>query len=229
MPGFVVVGAQWGDEGKGKLVDVFAEKSDLVVRYQGGANAGHTLVVNGKKTVLHLIPSGILHPKTQCVIAPGVVVDVFGLVNEIKMVKANGYLRDPSQLKVSDNATLLLPYHKLLDAAREKDLAEGKIGTTGKGIGPAYEDRASRRALLMADLFEPETLKAKLEFAIGEKNHLLKNMYQTEGTDPVALTQELLEIARNWRPIAATIPLCLSINISKKMGELFLRGPRAQC
>jgi adenylosuccinate synthase len=200
MPGSIVVGAQWGDEGKGKLVDVFAEKSDLVVRYQGGANAGHTLVVNGKKTVLHLIPSGILHPKTQCVIAPGVVVDVFGLVAEIKMVKASGYLKDPTQLKVSDNATLLLPYHKLLDAAREKDLADGKIGTTGKGIGPAYEDRASRRALLMADLFEPDTLKAKLEFAIGEKNHLLTKMYQTEGTDPAALARDLLEIAQELVP-----------------------------
>jgi adenylosuccinate synthase len=224
MPGFVVVGAQWGDEGKGKLVDVFAEKSDLVVRYQGGANAGHTLVVNGKKTVLHLIPSGILHPKTQCVIAPGVVVDVFGLVNEIKMVKANGYLRDPSQLKVSDNATLLLPYHKLLDAAREKDLAEGKIGTTGKGIGPAYEDRASRRALLMADLFEPETLKAKLEFAIGEKNHLLKNMYQTEGTDPVALTQELLEIARELAPYRCDDTSLFVDKYLKENGRVIFEG-----
>lgn len=216
MPGLVVVGAQWGDEGKGKLVDVLAEKSDLVVRFQGGANAGHTLVVEGKKTVLHLIPSGILHPKTQCVIAPGVVVDVFGLVTEIRKLKASGYLQNPEQLKVSDNATLLLSYHKQLDAAREKDLADGKIGTTGKGIGPAYEDRASRRALLMADLFEPATLKAKLEFAVGEKNHLLKNLYGTEGTEPVALAQELLELARELAPYRCHDT---SLYVAKILGE----------
>lgn len=200
MPGVVVIGAQWGDEGKGKLVDVFAEKSDLVVRYQGGANAGHTLVVQGQKTVLHLIPSGILHPETTCLIGPGVVVDVFGLLKEIQKVKASGFLQNPKQLLISDNATLLLPYHQLIDAAREKALSEGKIGTTGKGIGPAYEDRAARRALTMADLFETDKLESKIEAAVKEKNFLLKSLYQTDGIQPAALAAELKSLAAELAP-----------------------------
>lgn len=199
MPGMIVVGAQWGDEGKGKLVDIFAEKADLVVRYQGGANAGHTLVVDGKKTVLHLIPSGILHPQTQCLIATGVVVDVFGLVQEIQHLQTNGFLKNPQQLLISDSATLLLPYHKLLDAAREKDLADGKIGTTGKGIGPAYEDRAARRALLFSDLYAPEKLKQKLDFVLKEKNHLLKELYKAETVSVDDMYEKLLKAAETLK------------------------------
>ena len=152
MAGFVVIGAQWGDEGKGKLVDVFAANADVVVRFQGGANAGHTLVVNGQKTVLHLIPSGVLRPETGCVITAAVVIDVFSLAEEIRKLKQSGYLQNPKQLMISDSATILLPFHKAIDAARETALSEGKIGTTGKGIGPAYEDRAARRAILFGDL-----------------------------------------------------------------------------
>lgn len=177
MSATVVIGAQWGDEGKGKLVDVLAAKADLVVRFQGGSNAGHTLVVNGKKTVLHLIPSGILHTDKTCVIASGVVVDIFGLTQEIRQLKESGFEIGSSQLLISDNATALLPYHKALDQAREKALSEGKIGTTGKGIGPAYEDRAARRALVMSDLFDEKTLLAKLEAVLKEKNVLLQNLY----------------------------------------------------
>lgn len=177
MPGIVVVGAQWGDEGKGKVVDVFAAKADMVVRYQGGANAGHTLVVNGQKTVLHLIPSGILHPETTCVIASGVVIDAESVLKEIHGLKANGYLQNPKQLLISDSCTIILPYHKALDAAREKSLSDAKIGTTGKGIGPAYEDRAARRAIVFGDLFDHEILKAKLELSLGEKNALLEKVY----------------------------------------------------
>lgn len=195
MPGTVVVGAQWGDEGKGKLIDVFSEKADLVVRYQGGANAGHTLVVNGQKTVLHLIPSGVLHPNTSCVITAGVVVDVFSLLEEIHKLKANGYLKNPQQLQISDSTTLILPYHKALDAAREASLSGEKIGTTGKGIGPAYEDRASRRAILFADLFYPESLKAKLELSLKEKNHILKSLYNHEGFTVESLFNDLKAVA----------------------------------
>lgn len=173
----VIVGAQWGDEGKGKLVDALAQHADMVVRFQGGSNAGHTLVVNGKKTVLHLIPSGILHPSKQCAISSAVVVDIFGLLEEIKTLEAAGHSLQPNQLMISDSATALLPYHKALDQAREKALSDGKIGTTGKGIGPAYEDRASRRALTMADLFDQKTLLAKIEHALTEKNMLLTKMY----------------------------------------------------
>ncbi|MBX3041580.1 MAG: adenylosuccinate synthase [Bdellovibrionaceae bacterium] len=201
MPGIVVVGAQWGDEGKGKLVDVFASKADMVVRYQGGANAGHTLVVNGKKTVLHLIPSGILHPDTTCVVTSGVVVDVFGILDEIKGLKNNDLLQNPKQLLISDAATVLLPSHKALDAAREASLTgEKKIGTTGKGIGPAYEDRASRRALLFGDLFDRETLRAKLELHLKEKNHLLETLYGQEPIGIEGLLAQIEQVARELAP-----------------------------
>ncbi len=189
MSAVVIIGAQWGDEGKGKLVDVFATNSDLIVRFQGGSNAGHTLVVNGKKTVLHLIPSGILHADKMCIIASGVVIDIFGLVQEIKKLKDTGFSISNTQLLISDSATVLLPYHKALDQAREKSLQEGKIGTTGKGIGPAYEDRASRRALVMSDLFDTKNLMAKLEFVLKEKNVLLTKMYDA----PEISAQEIFE------------------------------------
>ena len=191
MSALVVIGAQWGDEGKGKLVDVFAANSDLVVRFQGGSNAGHTLVVNGKKTVLHLVPSGILHSDKMCIIASGVVIDIFGLVKEIQNLKAAGFSISNMQLLISDNATVLLPYHKALDQAREKSLSEGKIGTTGKGIGPAYEDRASRRALVMSDLFDSKTLMSKLEFVLKEKNVLLTKMYDAEAINAKDIFEQI--------------------------------------
>jgi len=180
VPGIIVVGSQWGDEGKGKVVDVFSAQSDYVVRYQGGANAGHTLVVEGQKRVLHLIPSGILHPKCTCVIGAGVVLDIETMVKEIEALKENGLLQRPEQLLISDSATVLLPYHRAIDQAREASLGNEKIGTTGKGIGPAYEDRASRRAVLMRDLFDPSTLKPKLEKSLIEKNFLLENYYKAK-------------------------------------------------
>ncbi len=198
--GIVVVGAQWGDEGKGKIVDVFSAHADMVVRYQGGANAGHTLVVDGVKTVLHLVPSGILHAETLCVIAAGVVIDVAGVAEEIRKLKANGYLKNPRQLLISDAATVILPYHKALDAAREKSLAEDKIGTTGKGIGPAYEDRASRRAIVFADLFDPSTLKAKLELNLIEKNALLEKVYNAPAFKAADLMKDLAALADELAP-----------------------------
>lgn len=200
MPGIVVVGAQWGDEGKGKLIDVFAEKADMVVRYQGGANAGHTLVVNGQKTVLHLVPSGILRPETTCVIASGVVVDVFAIRDEINKLKEAGLIQNPKQLMISDTATIILPYHKALDSAREAALSDGKIGTTGKGIGPAYEDRASRRAILFGDIFDRETLKAKIELALQEKNFMLENYYKTSGFKLETILDELKKVAEDLAP-----------------------------
>jgi adenylosuccinate synthase len=200
MSAVVVVGAQWGDEGKGKLVDVFAAHADTVVRFQGGSNAGHTLVVNGHKTVLHLIPSGILHTDKTCVIASGVVIDLFGIVDEIQKLKAGGLDITKNQLMIADNATVLLPYHKALDQAREKALSEGKIGTTGKGIGPAYEDRASRRALMMSDLFDSKDLKSKIELAIKEKNVLLKNLYDAPEIDSDKLITEIMSVVEVLRP-----------------------------
>lgn len=200
MPGIIVVGAQWGDEGKGKVVDVFSAQADYVVRYQGGANAGHTLVVDGKKTILHLIPSGILHPETTCIIAAGVVLDIETLCTEIDALKKTGLLGDPKQLLISDSATVLMPYHRQLDQAREKSLGNEKIGTTGKGIGPAYEDRASRKAILFGDLFSRETLKAKLEAALKEKNFLLEQYYKTSPFDAAKLMQQVGAWAERLAP-----------------------------
>ncbi|AHI05497.1 adenylosuccinate synthetase [Bdellovibrio bacteriovorus W] len=221
MAGIVVVGAQWGDEGKGKLIDVFAEKADMVVRYQGGANAGHTLVVNGKKTILHLVPSGILHDNTTCVIAPGVVIDLFAIRDEIKKLKDNGLIQNPKQLLIADTATIILPYHKALDAAREAALSDGKIGTTGKGIGPAYEDRASRRAVLFGDIFNADTLKEKLELALQEKNFMLKNYYKHEGFKLEDLMKDLLQLAEDLAPYRIK-DASLLVNKALKSGKKVL-------
>ncbi len=220
MSAVVVVGAQWGDEGKGKLVDVFASHADTVVRFQGGSNAGHTLVVNGQKTVLHLIPSGILHSDKTCVIASGVVIDIFGLCDELKKLKATGMKITEQQLLISDTATVLLPYHKALDQAREKSLSDGKIGTTGKGIGPAYEDRASRRALIMSDLFDSATLLNKLEFVLKEKNALLKALYdasEIKAQDLFDQIQTVLEELRPYRLSDASLFVSNKIKQGKKV------------
>ena len=220
MSAVVVVGAQWGDEGKGKLVDVFAAHADTVVRFQGGSNAGHTLVVNGQKTVLHLIPSGILHTDKACVIAAGVVIDLFGLVEEIKKLKSGGLHITRDQLMIADNATVLLPYHKALDQAREKALSEGKIGTTGKGIGPAYEDRAARRALTMSDLFDSKDLKARIDHAITEKNVLLKNLYDAPEIDSEQMVKDIhsvIEVLRPYRLSDVSLYLAQKVKQGKKI------------
>jgi adenylosuccinate synthase len=162
MPNVVVVGAQWGDEGKGKVVDLLTEHAQVVVRFQGGNNAGHTLVVGGEKTVLHLIPAGILHSGKTCVIGNGVVVDPSVLVGEIDSLKRRGFLKDDAQLLVSGQAHVIFPWHKLIDSLREKALGEAAIGTTGRGIGPAYEDKVARRGIRIRDLLSPPRLRRKV-------------------------------------------------------------------
>ncbi len=221
MSATVVIGAQWGDEGKGKLIDVLAGKADMVVRFQGGSNAGHTLVVNGKKIVLHLIPSGILHADKMCLIAAGVVVDIFGITQEIKKLKEGGFQISPSQLLISDNATALLPYHKVLDQCREKALSDGKIGTTGKGIGPAYEDRAARRALVMSDLFDAKTLLSKLEFVLQEKNVLLTKMYDQPEIKAKDIYDQIQTVIEDLRPYR-TADVSLLVSQKMKMGKRVL-------
>lgn len=196
MPGIIVVGSQWGDEGKGKVVDVFSAQSDLVVRYQGGANAGHTLKVDGKQTILHLVPSGVLHEKTTCIIGAGVVLDVVTVAEEIRALKANGLLKNPKQLLISDSCTVIMDYHKQLDRSREEAMGNEKIGTTGKGIGPAYEDRASRKAVLFGDLFNKKTLMAKVEASIKEKNFLLEKMYNQKPLDPQTVIDSAIQAAQ---------------------------------
>ncbi|MBI1921460.1 MAG: adenylosuccinate synthase [Geobacter sp.] len=176
MANVVVVGAQWGDEGKGKVVDIYTEYADDVVRYQGGNNAGHTLVVGSEKVVLHLIPSGILHNGKRCIIGNGVVLDPEVFISEITRLKANGYLQDDSALLLSESLHLIMPYHKRIDIAREAKSGDRKIGTTGRGIGPAYEDKIGRRGIRLMDLLDPEVFRAKLEEFLPEKNFLLEQL-----------------------------------------------------
>ena len=170
MANVAIIGAQWGDEGKGKVVDLFTHEADIVVRFQGGNNAGHTLVVDGEKTVLHLVPSGALHPDKLCVIGNGVVVDPEILIEEIHALKTEDHLTSDDQLRISEQAHVIMPYHKAIDLARERLRGKGKIGTTGRGIGPAYEDKVARVGIRFVDLLEEDTFREKLQRNIEEKN-----------------------------------------------------------
>ena len=177
MNTLAIIGAQWGDEGKGKITDLLGHKADVVVRFQGGNNAGHTIIVDDKKIILHQIPSGILHDNTVSVIAHGVVFEPEAFLEELDKVKQSVTVT-PDRLKISLNATVITSYHKLLDATREGK-ATNKIGTTGKGIGPAYEDKIARRAIKVKDLFDREVLAAKLSISLEEKAYLFENFYKT--------------------------------------------------
>jgi adenylosuccinate synthase len=167
MPNVVVIGAQWGDEGKGKVVDLLTEHAQVVVRFQGGNNAGHTLVVGGQKTVLHLIPSGILHAGKTCVIGNGVVIDPAVLLKEIDALRTRGFLTDANQLLISEAAHVIFPWHKHLDALREKSRGGGAIGTTGRGIGPAYEDKVARHGIRVRDLLDADKLRRRVRERLG--------------------------------------------------------------
>jgi adenylosuccinate synthase len=183
MANVAIIGAQWGDEGKGKIVDLFTDDADIVVRFQGGNNAGHTLVVDGKKTVLHLVPSGALHTNKLCIIGNGVVVDPEVLLEEITALKRQGHFVDDAQLRISEQAHLIMPYHKAIDQARERLRGEGMIGTTGRGIGPAYEDKVARVGIRVIDLLEEETFQEKLQRNIEEKNIYLKAILKEKTLD----------------------------------------------
>ena len=174
MSNTILIGAQWGDEGKGKIIDFLTESSDLVVRSQGGNNAGHTVLVGGKKYVLHLIPSGILRGGKMCVIGNGVVIDPIAVAKEIDGLLAQKVKVSPKNLLISDCAHVVLPYHRLLDEQREVKKGKGKIGTTKRGIGPAYGDKAARVGLRMSDLVQPEVFREKLKMRIAENNAVLK-------------------------------------------------------
>jgi adenylosuccinate synthase len=183
MANVAIIGAQWGDEGKGKVVDLFTREADIIVRFQGGNNAGHTLVVDGEKTILHLVPSGALHPNKLCVIGNGVVVDPEILIEEIKALKADGHLTSDDQLRISEQAHVIMPYHKAIDLARERLRGKGKIGTTGRGIGPAYEDKVARVGIRFVDLLEEDTFRDKLKRNIEEKNFYLKAILNEKALD----------------------------------------------
>jgi len=200
MAGMVVHGAQWGDEGKGKIVDLLTEKAALIVRFHGGNNAGHTLVVNGEKTILHLIPSGILHGGKRCAIGAGVVLDPQVFLAEVDQLAAKGVDMSPARLAVSLRTHVIMPYHRLLDAAREEAKAGGKIGTTGRGIGPCYEDKASRVGVRAGDFLDEALLTAKIRHALAEKNALLTDLY---GLAPLSVDQVLKELLPLGRRVAA--------------------------
>ncbi|MBI2963781.1 MAG: adenylosuccinate synthase [Deltaproteobacteria bacterium] len=196
----VVVGAQWGDEGKGKIVDLLAERSDVIVRFQGGNNAGHTLVVGGEKTVLHLVPSGVLHRGKVCVIANGVVVDPLVLLEEVDALRARGFLPHDEDLRVGEQAHLILPYHKAIDLARERLRGQGKIGTTGRGIGPAYEDKMARIGIRIVDLLEEETFRRKLRANLEEKNAYLRAMLGEQALGFDEIFESYRAIGERLRP-----------------------------
>src|SRR3990172_8943015 len=170
MPATVVIGTQWGDEGKGKVVDLLAADADVVVRFHGGNNAGHTLVVDGVKTILNLIPAGVLHPGRVCMMGPGGVIDPEVLVAEIDGLRARGYLTEDAWLRISEQAHLIMPYHRAIDRARERLRGAGKIGTTGRGIGPAYEDKMARTGIRFADLMDEAGFRETLARNLEEKN-----------------------------------------------------------
>jgi len=180
LPNIVVIGAQWGDEGKGRIVDLLAERVDVVARYQGGNNAGHTIVVGGETVILHHIPSGILRQGKLSVIGNGVVIDPKVLLGEIEKLRAAGYKVDQDNLKISDRAHLIMPYHKAIDLGREEKLGAGRIGTTGRGIGPVYEDKVARRGIKLSDLLDREYFSSRLQIVLEERNLYLTKVLQRD-------------------------------------------------
>jgi adenylosuccinate synthase len=221
MPNVVIIGAQWGDEGKGKLVDLLTLDADVVVRFQGGNNAGHTLVVDGEKTVLHLIPAGILHPGKVCVIGNGVVADPEVLCLEIDRLKKRGFLSDDGQLVLSSDAHVIMPWHKAIDMAREAKAGAGKIGTTGRGIGPTYEDKVARRGLRIRDLLDRERLARKVRGRLPAAQQELRGLGSAEVLDEAAIVARYAELGQKLRPYARDAALWLHRAIQAGKSVLF--------
>ena len=215
MPVLVVVGAQWGDEGKGKIIDLLTERADVVARYQGGHNAGHTVVVGMEEFILHLIPSGILHKGKKCIIGNGVVVDPAALIEEMDGLIKRGIKFD-SNLLISRNAHLIMPYHKAIDVASERLKGNKKIGTTGRGIGPAYADKINRRGIRMADLLSPERFREKLTINIGEANFLLERFYNAPLIHQDEVYAEYLQYAQRLKKYIADTTLYINEAMAKK-------------
>ncbi len=216
----VVIGTQWGDEGKGKIVDLLTDRAEAVARFQGGHNAGHTLVIGGRKTVLHLIPSGILREAVQCLIGNGVVLSLEALVSEAQSLIDNG-VPVFERLRVSYGCPLILPSHVALDKAREKARGEKAIGTTGRGIGPAYEDKVSRRAVKVSDLFAREKFAAKLGEVLDYHNFLLKHYFRAETVDFNRTLDDAMQAAELVRPITADVTQLLQDLAEKDLSILF--------
>jgi len=218
VPAIVLLGAQWGDEGKGKATDLLGDKVKYVVRYQGGNNAGHTVVIGDQKYALHLLPSGILTPSCIPVIGNGVVIDPAVLLEEIRGLNERGV--DTSQLKISTNAHLITPYHRTIDKVSERFLGKAKIGTTGRGIGPAYADKINRIGIRVQDLFDPSILRQKIEGALRDKNQVLIKVFNRKGIEVDEVLKEYLEYAEILRPYVTDTSLLLNQALDK--GETVL-------
>jgi len=213
MPAVVLLGAQWGDEGKGKATDLLGDQVDYVVRYQGGNNAGHTVVIGDQKYALHLLPSGILSPNVIPVIGNGVVIDPAVLLAEIKGLNERGI--DTSKLKISTNAHLITPYHRTIDKVSERFLGKSKIGTTGRGIGPAYADKINRIGIRVQDLFDPSILKQKIEAALHDKNQILIKVFNRKGITVDEVINEYLDYAQVLKPYVTDTSLLLDQALSQ--------------
>ena len=216
----VLVGSQWGDEGKGKIVDILSEKFDIVARYQGGANAGHTVEIGEMQYILHLIPSGILRDGVKCVIGNGVVIDPQALLDEIKILEDNG-INVEGRLFISHNAHLIMPYHKLLDSISES--GKNKIGTTGRGIGPCYIDKFDRKGIRIVDLLNRDVLEKKLRKNVEEKNILLKKLYDDKGFDIDEIIKEYISFDKAIDSYVTDVPLLLNDAI-KEGKNILLEG-----
>ncbi len=221
MKNIIVLGAQWGDEGKGKIVDIYSDFADVVVRSTGGNNAGHTLVVKGEKFIFHLIPSGILHPGKKCVIGNGVVVDPKVLLSEIDRLKSRDYLKDDGQLRIGLLANVIMPYHIMLDKAREEKLGSRKIGTTARGIGPCYEDKVARSGIRLCDLTNPRAFEDKLRVNLEVKNFLLKKFYGIEEVSLQQTVDEYLAFGERLKPHMIDTSLFLNDEIKRGAKVLF--------
>ena len=216
MSNRVVVGAQWGDEGKAKIVDFLTEEADLVIRFQGGANAGHTVEVGDQKFIFHLIPAGIMHPGKQCVIGNGVVLDPAQVLHEIEEVQAKGFDLD-GRLWIAENAQVVLPYHKVLDQLKEKAAGAAAIGTTGRGIGPAYYDKVNRSGIRVGDMLEENVLREKLNKQVAAHNEVIVKMYGAEPLSADAIFADYRALAKRIAPyVADTVAI---INSALKQGK----------
>ena len=220
MANVVIIGTQWGDEGKGKIVDLLAARADVVVRFQGGNNAGHTMVVDGEQFISHLVPSGILQGKT-CLIGNGVVVDPAVLIEEMDYLDGKGIDVGADRIKVSERAHLIMPYHQAVDLARENQKGSKKIGTTGRGIGPAYEDKATRRGVRFIDLLEPETFAEKVRTLLDEKNFYLKNYLSATTLDAEEIIDTYRRYAGRLAPHVSNVSITLDEAIKKGRQVLF--------
>ena len=220
MPAVVVVGAQWGDEGKGKVVDVLMESADVVARYQGGHNAGHTVVIQNEKYVLHLVPSGILHKDKLCIIGNGVVLEPAALIEEIKGLKQRG-IQVNKNLIISKSAHLIMPYHGVIENEHEQDRGSKKIGTTGRGIGPAYVDKMARTGIRVVDLYDPKVLREKIETNLVEMNYMLENRYRRKGFTVEEIFHRYKEYAEEIAQYVADTDIIVNDMISKNKNVLF--------